>query len=346
MGPVVDLGRGRVAPLELMSRAGGGADVLGLACVDLGEGRVVWRDPDHPSAVPPVRVGGRLAVLDGATLVWRDAETGRELGRLAVPTASPTEDDEADMLRRVIPVGGGACVVTQPRRRSTLLAFLDLDRPGVAASVEVGARGRVHVDVEVDGEGLLVGGADGEGGLSAWGADGQVRWTTRVGDRALPFGAGDGRVVVRFNTPERRRWTAVVDARDGRLLAELPLPLAEPVCAGGLVIGVDERRRPDAWRVHAWTAEGAERWAVDLPAIIGDDVTLHAPGDVLVVVREQRAVGGPRLLEVRALDLASGATLWSRPAEPGDRRALPASGLLLVVREAARGYELLRIPPG
>ncbi len=80
--------------------------------------------------------------------------------------------------------------------------------------------------------------------------------------------------------------------------------------------------------------EGAGRvWEAEVACLVEHDLTLHAAGDVVVVVR---SVGtsddGARVLETTGLDAATGALLWERRAPREEALVRPVGGLLLAVR--------------
>jgi len=318
----LDLGGGRVALVA-------GDELLG---VDLIDAAVVWRQrrPEVAMQTAPVRVGGQLAELSGAgalLLGWFDGRTGGDAHTLPLPDeVQPAQPEEAEYARTgLVALDATRCAsVVEGPGDGWWACFHDLERGALLRTVRLAS---TTPPWPIEAGGALV--TDADGALAAWEPDGTPRWSVRVGQEGLPLAGSRAHVVARVHADGA--WAvALLGADDGRRRATLPRDWLAAMLAGDLVVG--STARPDEARalVEAWTQGGALRWARELPWPRGHGLDLHAAGDVLVVVRSERALA-PHALETTALDLASGETLWTRAAPDDESLVLPAAGLLLAV---------------
>lgn len=346
---VLDLGQGRALLVT-------GAE---LVAVDVFTGALAWRRRRDPwSSVAVVGPYVAEVVLGPVShLVWSLSATGTPAGRLELPDVRDL--DHEDLVEEpLVALGDARCAVLLPVREGWRVSFFDLRRGE--------RRGEVELPYADAAPGALLGAEGGafafvDGRLTAWDPDGGPRWAVDVeAVEATPLAVEDARLFVRVT---RARGTPIelvtFDAEEGRELHRVAVSGWE-VCAGrGLAVTARSSTRV---AVEARSLlDGRPAWAVDVPTpgrarYEAGSIDLRLAGDVLLVV-EYRVAPTPWQERLRglpwsatALDLSTGAALWSRSA-PDTETALGVAGGLLLAVGPTEGWlrkttPLRRVAPG
>jgi outer membrane protein assembly factor BamB len=324
---VVDLGGGRALLVS-------GKDEL--AAIDLFAGAVVWRRPRPTRCLTaaPVVVGERLVELHATKsslrVVWLSAATGLDEWRVELPDSPDLFDPHDLPYGALLALDARRCAALTPDRdRTARVTWLDVEERKVVGAAPLEGDGSWERTAIAAGE-LVV--HDGDGTIEALAVGGRRVWQAPAADLARPIAARGGRIAVEAFESDGRAWHVVLDAADGRRLASVPHATRDGALGERLLV---VSRPPASKRapIEAWSTEGAGRvWEAEVACLVEHDLTLHAAGDVVVVVRSVGTFDGARVLETTGLDAATGALLWERRAPREEALVRPVGGLLLAVR--------------